>query len=364
MTEIVFYTDTDYFSGAEIYFARAILAATKANYRITVIVSPFFKNVTHPLWQEVQKEVSDIRYIATGNKLAIGYVRQLRRLLQSLRPRLVVCNMWSPFANTWLLKTAHALGIKLVAIEHFFQTKADISYPLRPLKLLAYRLKYGWVDHFVAVSEVHRRVLVRDFNFSPEKISVIHGGVAGGAKTQSTGSIRLIFLGTLEARKNPLFLLEVLSGLKDKNWQLSIAGSGEQAPLLEASIARHNLKSRVALLGKVPNGSEALSRADILLHPALSENYSLVIAEAMGRGLVVVANDVGGNSELVESGKSGYLLEVGDIAGWQAALGELLDNPAKLEAMSKTAKIVFERDMTAEVMAGRLIELYGKWAKQ
>jgi glycosyltransferase involved in cell wall biosynthesis len=86
----------------------------------------------------------------------------------------------------------------------------------------------------------------------------------------------------------------------------------------------------------------------VLVHPSHFENLSMAIIESMSYGLACVANDVGGNSELVGS-ESGWLLPLGDVSAWQHALTEACS--VSLASKRRTARDRWEKHFTVERQA-------------
>lgn len=89
----------------------------------------------------------------------------------------------------------------------------------------------------------------------------------------------------------------------DKKLDLTLVGSSTR----EISLAFKNICMTVKPQLSTEELSEQLTLTDILVVPSLSENYPGVVAEAQLRGARVVANNIGGISEMVDDGFSGYL---------------------------------------------------------
>jgi glycosyltransferase involved in cell wall biosynthesis len=89
----------------------------------------------------------------------------------------------------------------------------------------------------------------------------------------------------------------------DKKLDLTLVGSSTR----EISLAFKNICMTVKPQLSTEELSEQLTLTDILVVPSLSENYPGVVAEAQLQGARVVANNIGGISEMVDDGFSGYL---------------------------------------------------------
>ena len=108
------------------------------------------------------------------------------------------------------------------------------------------------------------------------------------------GTLRLMFLGRLHPKKGIENLLEAASLLRDIRWSLAIAGKGD--PEYTASLRRRiddlGVSDRVTMLGEVLGADKqaALENADVAVFPSYTENFGLVIAEALAHGVPVIAS--------------------------------------------------------------------------
>jgi glycosyltransferase involved in cell wall biosynthesis len=93
-------------------------------------------------------------------------------------------------------------------------------------------------------------------------------------------------------------------------------------------------------LGQRPNAElPALYRLmDVLVLPSLFEGIPRVVMEAAMMGVPAVVTDVKGNREAVQHGQNGLLVRLGDVPGLADAIATLLDDPARLSAMSQTCR--------------------------
>jgi glycosyltransferase involved in cell wall biosynthesis len=126
------------------------------------------------------------------------------------------------------------------------------------------------------------------------------------ARRPGDGTLRLVSLGRLHPKKGIENLLDAASMLGDLRWSLAIAGKGdpEYAASLERKIAGLGLTDRVTMLGEVigPDKQAALENADLAVFPSYTENFGLVIAEAMAHGLPVIASKATPWSEVEQRG--------------------------------------------------------------
>jgi glycosyltransferase involved in cell wall biosynthesis len=160
------------------------------------------------------------------------------------------------------------------------------------------------------------------------------------ALRRSTSEVILGTAGRLIPRKGVEFLLSAAATLQDEfpNLRVEIAGSGPQRPYLEQTSARLRLTEHVKFLGWIDDLRSVLPRWDIFVMPSLEEGFPIAALEAMAAGLPVVASGVGGVPELVEDGKTGWLIPPGDVEALAARLRHLLRSPEEQLRMGANAR--------------------------
>jgi glycosyltransferase involved in cell wall biosynthesis len=123
---------------------------------------------------------------------------------------------------------------------------------------------------------------------------------------------------------------------------------------LLAYIAERKLEDRIQFLGFRSDVPGFLGGCDIFLHTAAWDPNPLVILEAMGAGLPVVAFLVDGVKEQVVDGETGYLVPLGDVDALAAALGECLENPSVRMRMGERGRKRVESMFTARETARKI----------
>jgi N-acetyl-alpha-D-glucosaminyl L-malate synthase BshA len=109
--------------------------------------------------------------------------------------------------------------------------------------------------------------------------------------------------------------------------RLLLIGDGQDRPEALHLAETLEVKPDVIFLGKQDDVESLLAAADLLLLPSADEAFGLAALEGMSCGVPVVATAVGGVPEVIEDGKSGFLLHVGDVEGMaRAALALLTDS--------------------------------------
>ena len=182
------------------------------------------------------------------------------------------------------------------------------------------------------------------------------------------GPLRLIFAGRLQhGQKGVLELPAIDARLRDRGvdamW--TIIGDGPDGPTLRAAWPE---SAAVRYRGALTNADtiDAFADHDVFVLPTRTEGLPVALLEAMGAGVVpVVSNIDSGVPDVMTSEVDGLLPDVGDIAGFAAAIARLAADRALLERMSvaarKTVEARFdvrERTKDHQALYARYAELY------
>jgi glycosyltransferase involved in cell wall biosynthesis len=141
-------------------------------------------------------------------------------------------------------------------------------------------------------------------------------------------------------------------------------GDGPDRARAEATARELGLENRVHCLKAIGDVEAWYGAADVLLHPSEMESFGLAPLEAMACGVPVLAYRVGGLPEVVDDGRSGYLLEVGDVAGMAGRALELLTDARRWGAFSRRARESaarrFGRDRIVDRYERYFLEVLGR----
>jgi glycosyltransferase involved in cell wall biosynthesis len=97
---------------------------------------------------------------------------------------------------------------------------------------------------------------------------------------------------------------------------------------------------------------------DIFVLSSVSEALSNALMEAMACGCAVVATDVGGNPELVTNGRTGLLVERGNVEALAAALRQLIDRPSLRTTLGAAASSFIRENFSLPAATDRLATVY------
>ena len=197
-------------------------------------------------------------------------------------------------------------------------------------------------DRLIAISENSRQDAARLLGLNADKIEVIYPGVPEvyfGAQARPSEQPYVLYLGTIEPRKNVDTLLDAWSGFRFRgDFDLVIAGASGWAG--EKTLAR--LASRppgVRYLGYVPEDElpGLMAGASAFVYPSLYEGFGFPVAQAMAAGVPVLTSN---NSCLPEiTGDAAILVNPMSAAGIAAAVTRMLESEpllADLAARGRT----------------------------
>ncbi|WP_434618907.1 glycosyltransferase [Tabrizicola sp. M-4] len=223
---------------------------------------------------------------------------------------------------------------------------------------------YRHADRIVAISEAVKRAIVDMGEARPEVIEVVYNPFEPQPfrpYPPLAGRVELGFAGRLEAVKNPMAAVEAAALLRDRglDFRLRLVGDGSQRPALAARIADLNLSDRVYLEGFHPHPFALLEGCHLYLQPSVTEGFGLAICEAMSAGIPVIATGAGGTPEIIDHGRTGWLLPepaAGPLA--QAVEQALALGPAALAEVGRMGSDSVRARFSPESFMRRCDALY------
>lgn len=230
-------------------------------------------------------------------------------------------------------------------LDEFVQT-TQVPFPTYVLRLVqtfvAKRAK-----QIIVPSEYLQSVL-ETWGVSATRITVIHNAVsiktpgALPSEVAATSAPRIVTAGRLVPWKGINGLITAMVTVRETlpNATLIIVGDGPERKGLE-KYARARLPEHAVLFTGVQEAEVALAtyaHADVFVLNSTYEGLSHVLIEAMSLGRTIVATKAGGNTELIEEGKTGRLVSVGDSEKLAELIIDACQHTKKAHALGEAAK--------------------------
>lgn len=233
-------------------------------------------------------------------------------------------------------------------------------FPLM-LQMKLWRRWRNVFDLFVANSEAVKRRLIAE-GIAP--VEVIWSGVPiRPLRPPLSSPPTVAFAGRLVREKGAEVLVRAFAKVVKKIPQarLLLAGEGPERDRLKRLIAGLGFSSSVSMLGHLPRPQMERYFASAWVQAVPSrweEPFGLVVAEAMMRGTAVVASASGGLTEIVQDGKTGFLVPSGDGDALAEALLTLLRDSALAEQMGNAGREVALAQFREATFVDKFVPLY------
>lgn len=245
------------------------------------------------------------------------------------------------------------------------------NYPhTRPRIIWMERIFSRLADRLVAVGEFQRRQIKTVIRIPDHRIATIWNGVplplGGGERSfrNTCGAENRTLIGTIATlipQKGLSDLLDVARKVLDAGYKARfvVVGEGHLRAELEEKRRRLGLENDVVFTGWVVNAADVVLPAlDIFFQPSLWEAMSVVILEAMAAGKPIVATRVGENTQIIEDGVDGLLVEPKDVDGMARAIGRLIDDTGFRVGLGRAARSKVERRFTVQHMTQAYERVY------
>jgi glycosyltransferase involved in cell wall biosynthesis len=289
-------------------------------------------------------------------------LKEFRAFLENEKPDIVHINgIWSP-QNWGFQKVAQELKIKVVLSPHGMLESWIIQHNPLKKKIALFLFQQNAIrkaDHIHATAQMEKDS-IRKLKFN-NSITIIPNGIdlseIEGSKIHY-GTQKMVFLSRIHPKKGIEILLEAWRNCDTTGWVLEIAGNGDENYITHLSQSAHDLKN-VHFVG-AKYGKEKwdfLRSADVMVLPTHSENFGIVVTEALALGVPVLTTQ-GTPWEDLEIYECGWWFDLSVLNLEKVILKVFHTSAEELESMGKKGRQLVAEKYEIKAVGKKIIELY------
>lgn len=289
-------------------------------------------------------------------------VRHLGKVIHDFQPDVLHAHYASSYGLLGALSGFHPYIISVWGSDIYFFPRIPVFGPM------IMKFNFRKADEILSTSRAMTAVIGR---YTDKEVRVTPFGVDLDVFRKIPPEILFspddLVIGTIKALE-PVYGIEILIRafqlLKEKipglKIRLLIVGGGSLEGNLKAMARESGLENEVVFTGKVPHEDTLryYNSMDIFAALSRSESFGVSILEASACEKPVVVSDAGGLPEVVEDGKTGFIVPSGDAVQAMNALEKLLSDKALRDEMGKNGRIFVEQNFNLPDSIDRVVAIY------
>lgn len=355
-------------AGGEAYLLKLAAALDPARFRLEVVVPE-----PGPLVARLGAlGVATHEVALAGRLVSPAALGALVRVLRARAPAIVQSH--GARSNVYTRLAARLARVPVVlSTVHNSLFDYEVSPLRRRLYVAAERWTSGLADRVVAVSDAVARDLVQRYGLPPARVVTVKNGIDADAfaAARPPAAVRAeLGLGPgdrpigvaarMTEQKGHAHLLDALPAVLARVPAVVcvLIGDGPLRGELEARARALGVAGRCRFVGARADVADLVAALEIVALPSRSEGLPFALLEAMALGKPVVATTVGGCPEVVEDGRTGWLVPPGDAGALARAILGLLEDPEAARAMGARGAARVRAEFSLARMVGALETLY------
>jgi N-acetyl-alpha-D-glucosaminyl L-malate synthase BshA len=212
-------------------------------------------------------------------------------------------------------------------------------------------------DETVKTLETKKNIAVIYNFYTPLPPTKSRATVRKGLKIKDEDFLA-IHLSNLRPVKRIPDLLKIAAKLKkQKNFKLLILAGGDFVPFKPLA-KKLGLRRQLIVKEKIKDIENYLNAADLGIYTSETESFGMGMLETMSYGKPVLATNAGGVPEVLQNGKCGYLLEVGDIKGFTNKIELLINHPSLAKDLGENAAFYAKEKFSSETIVKQYLNHY------
>jgi len=356
--------------GAEQLMPTILTNLAKAGFTIRVCVL----KVRHgnPIAKDLEQLGFPVDLLLVPN---LRHPQNLIRILRYLRTHQpAILHTQLEFSDILGTLAAKILGIPCVSTLHTLDIFGDNQSATWRLKIRWFILRH-YCDKILAVSEKTRMHHLESGRLGQQKLVTLYNGLdLSRFRTSSelsrqqlkqklnlaTGTKIIITVAVLREPKGIQYMLKALPKILAKMPDIHylVVGDGDYGPHLKDLATEYKIDDSVTFTGRRTDIPDLLSISDIFVLPTLIDALPTVLIEALAAGIPIVASNVGGIPEIIESKRNGLLIPPEDPEQLANACLKLLKDEKFARDMILTGDQIVQEKFTISVQVNNLIHIY------
>lgn len=301
--------------------------------------------------------------------------RDVAKIMKAENPEIVHTHLFDP--SVVGLTVAKWQGRKTVLTRHHSDAVHEItSYGKRKFYLAWEKYVSRKADHIIAPSQMVREILVAREGVASEKVSVIPYGQTTErfdavtresvervqAELSMKRNLALVCVSRLFHRKGHKYLFKAFADLAKGGLDatLYLVGDGDYQAELETAAQRLDISEKIRFLGWRSDALTIMAAADIIVHPSLEDALSSAVIESIMLERPIVATDISGVRDSLDSGKYGEIVEPANAEAFRLGLQNVANNLDEALRIAKAGKKYLLEYMDAKRVADENLAIYQK----
>ena len=337
--------------GMDRFFGTYDAALIERGYEVTW----FFKNVVHFDFYK------DLHIVSANNEDLENFFLSHCKSNQ-LEFKVVVTHFLQPISSFYK-DVKHLMNSYIINVDHNPRPLEGFTLK-KQLKNKIKGLLYGkYVDKLVGVSTYTTNYIIKDFgNHLKHKTITVYNGidVVAYKKQQIVNTelpIRFLVVSHLRESKGIQDLLVALYKIDKsllKNIHIDIYGDGPYKQQLLDLQKKFSLDEVVNFKGSSSKLNELFYNYHYLIQPTYMECFSLSILESLASNVPVITTTVGGNLEIIEDNRNGYIFEPKDVQALANIIADIINGKRRIE---QDVSLKIEQEFTLDIMVANHLKL-------
>ncbi len=321
-------------SGAERYILFLCEELIKRGHDVTVVVEKGQRLIDY-----LKNRLKVVPLRIEGKANVLGYLR-LKKLIHVLSPSIIHTHLTTASffgglvgkgLNIPVISTVHAINSKwpYIMADRMIAVSNAVGRDLLNQGIPAYKL----------------RINLNGIPLSLKKLSSVSKDKLKGLWNIPISNFVIGVVAHFSHKKGHIYLFRALSLLKNKNITLFLLGEGSLKSSLKKVCHKLSITEQVIFADFQDDVNKFYNLFDIVVLPSIKgEGLPLSILEAQNNGIPVISSSISGISEVITSGKNGYLVPPKDVRSLSHRINSLIHNNSTREKMGQIGhKIVYDK---------------------